>query len=214
MATIAASILIMSCGGSRAPSSSTGAIPPARAPRLPEPGTYDLDPPHTFAYFNAQHVVVGMVRGRFDKISGKITVSKDLSACGVDVSIEAASVSTQNATRDEDLRSPAFFDATASPTIEYHGHGIHQVGEKWLLDGALTIRGNTKPVPLEVRFNGVAPAKGATPKRVAFHAAATAKRADFGMTRDLLDEIGTTSDRPDVWIEIDAEALQSASAAQ
>lgn len=153
-----------------------------------------------------------MVRGRFDKMSGKVTISKDLGACGVDAAIEAASVSTQNTTRDEDLRSPAFFDAAASPTITYHGRGIHQVGEKWVLDGSLTIRGITKPVPLEVAFNGVAPAKDGQRKRVAFHATAATKRADFGMVRELLDEIGVTSDRPDVWIEIDAEALAAAPA--
>ncbi|HET9992078.1 MAG TPA: YceI family protein [Kofleriaceae bacterium] len=165
--------------------------------------------PHVW-YFNAQHHVVGMVRGRFDKMTGKVTVSNDLAACGVDVSIDAASVSTQNATRDEDLRSPAFFDATAAPTIEYHGRGIRPVGEKWVLDGTLTIRGITKPVPLEVVFNGVAPAKAGQPKRVAFHATAATKRADLGMVRELLDEIGVTSEKPDVWIEIDAEALASA----
>jgi len=33
------------------------------------------------------------------------------------------------------------------------------------------------------------------------------KRADFGMTRELLDEIGALSESPDVWIEIDAELL-------
>lgn len=42
---------------------------------------------------------------------------------------------------------------------------------------------------------------------------AATKRADFGMVRELLDEIGVTSDKPNVWIEIYAEALASAATA-
>jgi hypothetical protein len=50
---------------------SDGTVPQA----LPPPGAYEIDPPHTFAYFDARHDVVGLVRGRFDKIAGTITVA-------------------------------------------------------------------------------------------------------------------------------------------
>lgn len=56
-------------------------------------------------------------------------------------------------------------------------------------------------------FTGVAPAEAGKPQRVAFHATAVVQRAEFGMVRDLLSEIGKTSSAPDVWIEIHAEAL-------
>ncbi len=174
---------------------------------LPAPGIYTLDPPHTFATFAAQHMVVGTVRGRFGKISGTITASKDLSACAVEVSIEVPSVSTQVAMRDDDLRSDHFFNASAFPTMTYRGRGIRRAGDGWVMDGALTIRGVTKTVPLAFVFKGVAPQKPGQPARVAFHASAAVKRADFGMTYELLDEIGSVSPKPDVWIEIDAEAL-------
>lgn len=187
---------------------SIGAKPHAAA--LPLPGTYTLDPPHTFTTFAAQHLVVGMVRGRFDKIRGTVTAASDPAACGVDVSIETGSVSTQNSMRDEDLRSGRFFDAAKFPAMEYHGKGIHHAGKGWVMDGALTIRGVTKIVPLTFEFKGVAPAQPGKPARVAFHASAAVKRADFGMTAELLDEIGSVSARPDVWIEIDAEALAAA----
>lgn len=178
---------------------------------LPQIGAYALDPPHTFASFAAQHLVVGMVRGRFDKISGTITVSKNLAACAVEVSIEVPSVSTQNGIRDEDLRSDHFFDAAKFPVMTYAGRGIHRSGKGWVMDGSLTIRGVTKTVPLTFQFRGVAPAKPGQPARVAFHASAAVRRADFGMTYELLDEIGAVSSRPDVWIEIDAEALATGS---
>ena len=53
----------------------------AAAQALPAPGTYQIDPDHSFAYFGARHHVVGLVRGRFDKVAGTIAVSPDLAAC-------------------------------------------------------------------------------------------------------------------------------------
>ena len=179
----------------------------APGPASPTPGTYSLDPPHTFIYFAARHLVVGMVRGRFDRISGTLVVAKNLADCSVDVTIDAASLSTQNTTRDDDLRSADFFDAAKFPTATYRGHGIRRSGDGWVMNGVLTIRGVSKVVPLSFKFNGTAPAVAAQPSRIAFQGTAAVKRADFNMTRDLLLEIGTQSAAPDVWLEINAEAL-------
>lgn len=177
------------------------------AGELPPPGTYTLDPPHTFVYFDARHKVVGLVRGRFDKASGTVVVAKDPADCSVEVAIEAASLSTQNPNRDADVKGPDFFDAAKFPAITYKGRGIHKQGSEWVLDGELTIRGVARPVPLHFRFNGIAPAQPGKPQRLGFHATAATQRAQFNMTRELLDEIGKVSNAPDVWIEIDTEAL-------
>ena len=82
----------------------------AETPALPAPGTYKIDPRHSFAYFSAWHHLVGRVRGRFDQVSGTITVSPDPAACSVDVTIDVATISTQVSQRDDDLRSDAYFD--------------------------------------------------------------------------------------------------------
>jgi polyisoprenoid-binding protein YceI len=181
----------------------------AAAQTLPAAGTYALDPPHTFAYFDARHLIVGLVRGRFDKTAGTITVARDPAACSLDVTIDATSISTQNSVRDEDLSGPAFFDVKNFPTMTYVGHGCrHSSGNSWTVDGSLTIRGITKVVPLRFTFNGTAPHEAGKPARVAFHGTAGTKRADFGMTRDNLAELGAVpAPGPDVQIEIDAEAL-------
>jgi polyisoprenoid-binding protein YceI len=175
---------------------------------LPSPGVYKVEPDHSFAYFGAWHHVVGLVRGRFDKVGGTITVSQDLASCNVDITIDTSSISTQITERDDDLRSPAFFDVKKFPTMTYRGRGIRRVsGNSWMLDGSLTIRGVTKVVPLTFTFNGsfadIPPGK---PARVAFHGVAATKRADFGMTRDNLFELGASPAGPDVEIEIDVEA--------
>jgi polyisoprenoid-binding protein YceI len=164
---------------------------------------------HTFIHFTAQHKVVGRVHGRFERMSGTVVVAQDEAASTVDISIEAGSLTTQNSIRDEDLRSAHFFDAAAHPMVKYQGKGIRESGEGWVIDGNLTIRGTTKVVPLSFVFMGTAPVEAQQPSRVAFHATAAVKRADFGMTKDLLMEIGAPSASPDVWITIDAELLSA-----
>ncbi len=175
---------------------------------LPAPGTYKIDPRHSFAYFSAWHHLVGRVRGRFDQVSGIITVSPDPAACSVDVTIDVATISTQVSQRDDDLRSDAYFDVKKFSTMTYQGRGIHLVSaDLWRMDGSLTMHGVTKVVPLTFKYNGVfADAKPNQPARVAFHATAATKRAAFGMgARDNAAEVADST-APDVDIEIDVEA--------
>ena len=177
-------------------------------------GSYELDPPHTFILFSAKHLVVGRVDGRFDRAKGTITIAQNLAESSVDVSIDPHSLSTQNGVRDEDLRGPDFFAAAKYPAVTYQGRGIRESAAGWIVDGALTIRDVTRTVPLWFSFKGAAPVVPGKPNRIAFYAKAAVKRADFGMMRELLDEIGFVSDAPDVWITIDAELLLSAPSSQ
>jgi polyisoprenoid-binding protein YceI len=178
------------------------------AQALPAPGTYKIDPLHSFAYFSAWHHIVGRVRGRFDKVTGTIVVSPDPAACSVDVNIDLSTISTQVIPRDEDLRGPAYFDVAKFPTMTYQGRGIHRVSpDQWQMDGSLTIHGVTKIVPLTFKFNGIfAGGKPGQPARAAFHGTAATKRAQYGIgARDNLQEVGDAT-APDVDIEIDVEA--------
>lgn len=177
------------------------------AQALPAPGTYWIDSDHSFAYFGASHHVVGLVRGRFDKVAGTINVSQDLAECSVNVLIDASTISTQVPQRDDDLRGPAYFDVKKFPTMTYQGRGIRRASENtWTMDGSLTIHSVTKVVPLTFTFNGAfSPVRPGQPVRVAFHGVAGTKRADFGMGARDKGEVGT-SGAPDVAIEIDVEA--------
>ena len=80
----------------------------------------------------------------------------------------------------------------------------------WVMDGTLTIREVSRVIPVTFVFRGVAPAQSGKLTRVAFHAHADTKRADFAMTRDLVEEIGANATGFDVALEIDAEALAKA----
>jgi polyisoprenoid-binding protein YceI len=209
---------VAGAGAAENPAASVGPTPArtiavtTAAQALPAPGNYKIDPAHSFVYFGARHHVVGLVRGRFDKVTGTITASKDLAACSVDVTIDVASISTQNAQRDEDLRGDAYFEVKKFPVATYRGHGIHQgPGDSWTMEGSLTMHGVTQPVPLTFTFKGLFPGMPADkPARAAFHGHAGIKRADFGMgSRDNLEELGASKE-PDVEIEIDVEADASA----
>lgn len=179
---------------------------------LPAPGTYKVDSDHSFAYFGARHHVVGLVRGRFDKVTGTIIAAKDPADCSVDIIIDAASISTQNAERDEDLRSAEYFDVKQFPQMTYRGHGIHRsAGNTWTMDGSLTLHGVTKIVPLRFTFNGIFAGLPANkPARAAFHGTAATKRVLYNIgARDNLEELGVLK-TPDVEIQIDVEADASA----
>ncbi|MGB9028780.1 MAG: YceI family protein [Acidobacteriaceae bacterium] len=176
-------------------------------PALPAPGTYWIDSDHSFAYFGASHHVVGLVRGRFDKVAGTIKVSQDLAECSVNVLIDASTINTQVPQRDDDLRGPAYFDVKKFPTMTYQGRGIRRSSQNsWTMDGSLTMHGVTRAVPLTFTFNGAfSPVQPGQPVRVAFHGVAATRRADFDMGARDKGEVGT-SGAPDVAIEIDVEA--------
>lgn len=156
-------------------------------------GKFDFDPVDTFVTFSAQHLVVGRVRGRFEAVQGTIAVADDLTQSRVVVSIETASVTTLNPMRDEDARSENYLDVGQYPTMTYRRTAATESATGvWHVTGDLTPRGVTHPVELAVRFGGaITDAYGNV--RIAFHAAPSITRWDFGLTFELLKEAGGCS---------------------
>ena len=175
---------------------------------IPLPGVYILDPVHTFAEFVTQHLVVGHVQGRFDQVNGKADIAEDPALSSLEVSIETASVSTHNAKRDEDLRSPRFFDVAKFPTMTYgSAKFVAELDGLWTVEGRLTIRDVTQPVPLSVNLTGIIEDPQGD-VRVGIHAHATVSRRDFGLLTDLERESGGILVGKDVTITVFAEALR------
>ncbi|HEY4883740.1 MAG TPA: YceI family protein, partial [Myxococcales bacterium] len=82
--------------------------------------SYLVDSTHTTAGFAVKHLMVATARGQFDTFAGKVEIDDaDLIRCRIDVTIEAASVNTRNAKRDEHLRSADFFDVAKYPLITF-----------------------------------------------------------------------------------------------
>lgn len=175
---------------------------------VPPAGVYDLDPVHTFVGFRAQHLVVGRVRGRFDRIAGAVTIAEDPLGSSVEVTIETASINTLMPFRDDDLRSARFLNVAEHPTMSYRSTAITEIPEReWSVLGDMTVRGVTRPVGLVVQFGGsITDAHGKI--RAAFHAHTAITRSDFGLTNELVQEAGGLLVGKDVSIDIDAEAVQ------
>jgi polyisoprenoid-binding protein YceI len=177
---------------------------------VPAAGTYQLDPPHTFAYFAAQHLVVGRVRGHFNTLSGAVRIAEDPLASSVDVRIETASVDTQNPRRDEELRSPRYLDVGRFPAMTYRATGVTPALDgRWTVDGELTVRAVTHPVRLHGAFIG-AIVDPSNQVRIAFQASAAMSRKDFHLTTELERESGGVLFGRDISVEIQAEAIREA----
>lgn len=143
-------------------------------------GTWDIDPVHSDVSFTVRHMMVSKVRGRFAAFSGAIVTGADITGSEVTATIDATSIDTGNAQRDEHVRSADFFDAANHPTWTYRSTGVRTDSGDVVVDGELTIKGVTRPVPLTLEVNGFGPdAFGGV--RAGFSASATINRSDFGV---------------------------------
>ena len=174
---------------------------------VPPPGTFEIDPVHTFVTFRAQHFIVGRVQGRFETVSGAVTVDENVLDSRVEVVIDAASITTQFLVRDDDLRSSDFLDVANYPNLTFESTGITELPSgKWSIAGDLTIKGITVATALIVEFGG-AVADPFGNLRLGFHATTTISRRDFGLLHQLEYHSGSLFVAGDVTIEIDAEAV-------
>jgi polyisoprenoid-binding protein YceI len=114
--------------------------------------TWQIDPMHSSAQFSVRHLGISTVRGAFTKVSGTILLDDANPAKDqITASIDAASVDTRVEMRDNDLRSPNFFDVQKYPTITFKSKKIEPAGPgKLKIAGDLTIHGVTKEVVLDV----------------------------------------------------------------
>lgn len=148
---------------------------------LPTPGTWHIDPIHSTVAATAIHIGFAKIHGRFRDFSGTLTLADPLEASSVEVVIDAASIDTDNADRDAHLRSPDFLDVATFPQIRYTGRRPTVLRpDTWQLDGELTMKTATRPVPLRVDYLGTGEGPfGDT--RAGFHVTTELDRDQFGM---------------------------------
>ncbi len=140
-------------------------------------GTWAIDPTHSEVGFIARHLMVTKVRGSFADVAGTVEVSDELSQSVANVTIKTGSVSTGTADRDAHLRGEDFFASDEFPDMTFVSTSFD--GET--LVGDLTIKGVTKPVTLDVEFNGVATDPWGNEK-AGFEAEGELNRTDWGLT--------------------------------
>ncbi|HUZ20485.1 MAG TPA: YceI family protein [Acidimicrobiales bacterium] len=147
--------------------------------QLPEPGTWTIDSVHSFVEFTIEHFTVAFARGIAAGPTGTIIVADDVAATSVEASIDASTLTTANAARDEKILGPDVLDVAQYPTIDFISSALRPVaGGRFALDGDLTMHGVTRPVTLELDVHGVIiDVWGRT--RLGLTATADIKRSDF-----------------------------------
>ncbi len=152
--------------------------------------TLAIDKSHSEVGFEVRHLM-SKVRGRFADFSGTVTFDSATPANSkVEVTIDAASISTAEANRDKHLVSDDFFGVTTYPTLTFVSTSIVAAGtDAYRVEGDLTIHGVTKRVVLDAEYLG----EGKDPwgnAKVAFEAHATINRKDFGLNWNAALETG------------------------
>ena len=170
---------------------------------------WSLDPSHSEIGFKVKHLMVTNVRGVFNDYIGSIyTTGDDFPDAEIDLSINPASISTGDATRDTHLKSPDFFDAENFEEINFKGTTLERTNKsEYVLHGDLSIKGVTKRTKLDVEFNGIVkdPWGG---KRAAFVVTGKISRKDFGLTWNAVLETGGVMVGDEVAINCEVQLIQ------
>lgn len=170
--------------------------------------TYVIDPVHSLAGFSVRHLMINNVQGRFNDFSGTILYDeKDITKSSVKVTINAASINTENADRDKDLRSPNFFDVANYPTLTFESKRIQKKGKSYLCIGTLTMHGVSKEVTLPFQILGkVKDPWGNT--RLGVEASLTLNRQEYGIAYNKTLDNGGLIVGNEVKITLNVEAVK------
>jgi len=126
-------------------------MPATAVVQIPAAGTYRLDPAASSVTFTTRHMFgLGGVKGSFGLVSGEITISDPATSSTTSAVIDAASFATGSAARDKDVKSANFLHVQAHPQITFRSTELARDGDRWLLRGQITARGNTAPAELRV----------------------------------------------------------------
>lgn len=167
-------------------------------------GNWQLDPYHTQVEFAAKHLGMMTVRGHFAEISSKADIDPDHpETSSVEVTIQTVSIRTHNETRDNDLRSSNFLEVDKYPTITFRSTSVEVAGsDRYRLTGDLTIKGNTRPVTLQVVKYGEFNDPNMMGHRIAYSAEGQINRKEFGLSFNMmLDGKFVVSDEIKIMIE-------------
>ena len=174
---------------------------------------WKIDLSHTSLHFAVRHLGISTVRGRFTKVAGALETAQGNTLTSIEATIDAASIETGEPQRDAHLRSPDFLDAARYPEITFKSTSIETLGGGvYKVTGDLTMRGETRPVTLEVET--------ASPindpwGNLRAGATVTGKlnRKNWGLAWNQVTELGALIVGEEVRFTLDVEAVALQSAA-
>ena len=173
-------------------------------------GPYQLDPSHSRLGFAVRYALVASVHGRFDSFEGKLHLdASDPTRCWVALTIDAASIRTNNPDRDAHLRSGDFFDVERYPTITFESTAITPLEDgRYRVTGDFTMKAITRPIEIDLTYQGSC-VDPYGQLRVGFAGSGALQRSDWGLTWNVALEAGglVLSDR--INLEVDFSAIKS-----
>lgn len=150
-----------------------------------------LDPTHSELGFKIKHLMISNVSGTFKNFEAEVeTEGTDFSSSRIRLSADMTSISTNNAQRDAHLQNSDFFEVEKYPELKFESTRMERIdSDTYTLHGNLTLKGVTKPVKLNVEYNGLTkdPWGG---ERAGFLVTGKIRRADWGVTFNAALETG------------------------
>ncbi|MFJ4979616.1 YceI family protein [Streptomyces coeruleorubidus] len=174
-------------------------------------GDYTIDPAHSTLGFVARHAMVTNVKGSFQDFTGTLHLDgtdPSLSTASLDVVMD--SIETGNADRDGHLKSSDFFKADEFPTMTFRSTKAESLGgEDYRITGDLTILGTTRPLTIDLEFNGAAKDPFGN-ERVGFEGKAEILRSEWGLTWNAALETGGVLVSDKIKLNFDISAIRNA----
>jgi polyisoprenoid-binding protein YceI len=178
------------------------------APKAGAKTQWKLDPTHTAVEFSAKHLMITTVKGRITDVEGTIDIDEtNPKNSSVAATLKGASIDTRTEQRDQHLRSADFLHVEQYPEITFRSTRIEGERDEFKLTGDLTIRDVTRPITLDVRFEGQQKDPWGN-ERVGFSATGKIDRRDFGLVWNQLLETGGAVVGNDIKINIEVEAIK------
>jgi polyisoprenoid-binding protein YceI len=176
----------------------------------PLTGTWAVDPAHSTVEFSVKHLGIATVKGVFREFEGALVIGEDLGSATAAGTVKVASVDTNEAQRDEHLRSPDFFDAATYPELTFASTAIRPVDdEAFEIDGEITLHGVTKPITLTAEIQGFEQDPWGN-ERIGLEVTGQLKRGDFGMTFNQALGSGNMLVSDKVKLSLDISAVEQA----
>ncbi|QIQ02494.1 YceI family protein [Streptomyces liangshanensis] len=174
-------------------------------------GAYTIDPSHSKIGFSVRHAMVTNVHGAFTEFEGTLDLNgTDPAHSSASIVVTIASVDTGAPDRDGHLRTADFFDAEQFPKMTFTSTSAEELGgDAYRINGDLTIKDVTKPLSIDLEFNGAATDAYGN-ERVGFEGGATILRSDWGLTWNAALEAGGVVVSDKVKLLFDISAIKTA----
>jgi polyisoprenoid-binding protein YceI len=174
-------------------------------------GEYTIDPAHSTFGFVARHAMVTNVKGSFQDFTGTLHLDgTDPSKSTATIDVVMDSIETGNADRDGHLKSADFFKTDEFPTMTFRTTEAEALGgDDYRITGDLTILGTTRPLSIDLEFNGAAKDPFGN-ERVGFEGKAEILRSEWGLTWNAALETGGVLVSDKIKLNFDISAIRQA----